>query len=227
MEQTAFPKVRTLATALAAALSFALLLGPASPAVAVEGPGAAASASGSAAAWTLTVVLLATDPTTAPALRSAFASPAADSAFPLLTQLGEGPGIALTLGGLWAAGEGDVAAEAAGAAAYAGLLVTAAKWAVGRGRPDSDAPNSVHYLAGRPGYDSFPSGHTATAFALARVLARRHPEKARLFYALAGLVGLSRVYLNRHYPGDVAAGALLGLYAADRAPSVPLFRFAF
>ncbi len=63
------------------------------------------------------------------------------------------------------------------------------------------------------GFISFPSGHSVTAFALAFVLARTYPRYAFLFYGLAILVALSRVYLARHFPSDVVAGAAIGLLA--------------
>lgn len=63
------------------------------------------------------------------------------------------------------------------------------------------------------GFISFPSGHSVTAFALAFVLARTYPRYAFLFYGLAVLVALSRVYLAKHFPSDVVAGAALGLLA--------------
>ncbi|HHW14380.1 MAG TPA: phosphatase PAP2 family protein [Firmicutes bacterium] len=202
-------------------LALALAIAPALPGLAASAP------PGATAGWALTAVLLAADPALSSATRSALESPAADAAFPAVTLLGEAPGVAGTLAVLYLGGEKETAWEAAAAAAYAGVLVAGAKWAVGRGRPDSDAPNTTHWFAGRPGYDSFPSGHTALAFSLARVLARRYPERSRLFYLVAGLVGLSRVYLGRHYPGDVAAGALCGLYAADHAGQLPVWRVEF
>lgn len=52
-----------------------------------------------------------------------------------------------------------------------------------------------------------------TAFALAFVLARAYPRYAVLFYGLAGLVAVSRVYLAKHFPSDVVAGAAIGLLA--------------
>src|SRR5574337_224642 len=61
------------------------------------------------------------------------------------------------------------------------------------------------------GFISFPSGHSITAFALAFVLARAYPRYAWLFYGLAGLVALSRVYLVKHFPSDVVAGAAVGM----------------
>jgi membrane-associated phospholipid phosphatase len=60
------------------------------------------------------------------------------------------------------------------------------------------------------GDDSFPSMHAATAFAAATVAAEYRPEEAPYWYGGAALVAWSRVRLNRHRVGDVAAGALLG-----------------
>lgn len=66
-------------------------------------------------------------------------------------------------------------------------------------------------LTGR--FNSFPSGHTTTSFALAYVLARRHPSMGVFFYAVAALVAASRVYLGSHYPTDILAGAFIGVSA--------------
>lgn len=61
------------------------------------------------------------------------------------------------------------------------------------------------------GFISFPSGHSVTAFALAFVLARSYPRYAVPLYGLAVLVALSRVYLAKHFPSDVVAGAVVGI----------------
>lgn len=63
---------------------------------------------------------------------------------------------------------------------------------------------------------SFPSNHTAVAFAMAYLVLRLYPAwyNVTLLYLLAVFVGLSRVYLKEHYPLDVLGGAALGTYLA-------------
>jgi membrane-associated phospholipid phosphatase len=60
---------------------------------------------------------------------------------------------------------------------------------------------------------SFPSGHTAQVFFLATLLSQRfEPGLAGTvaLFAVAGLVGFTRVYVGAHYPRDVIGGAVLG-----------------
>jgi undecaprenyl-diphosphatase len=61
----------------------------------------------------------------------------------------------------------------------------------------------------RPITSSFPSGHAATAFMCAGVLASK--RTAVPWFALAALVAGSRVYVRMHHGSDVVAGAALGL----------------
>ena len=57
----------------------------------------------------------------------------------------------------------------------------------------------------------FPSNHAANNFAGAAFLSCFYPFQALFFYSYATLIAYSRVYVGVHYPGDVLAGALLGI----------------
>jgi membrane-associated phospholipid phosphatase len=65
-----------------------------------------------------------------------------------------------------------------------------------------------------PHSGSFPSGHTATAFAGATILSALVPRAAPAFYVLAAAIGYSRVYVGVHWPLDVLGGAVLGVATA-------------
>ncbi len=62
---------------------------------------------------------------------------------------------------------------------------------------------------------SFPSAHSTTSFAAARMLSKGGAVPAVPVYALAKAMALSRVYAGVHYPTDIAAGAVLGTAMAE------------
>ncbi len=71
-----------------------------------------------------------------------------------------------------------------------------------------------------PGLDvhmkgSFPSGHTASVFALAIFLIILLPYRwySWLILLFACIVGYSRIYLSQHFPVDVWAGAMIGTFS--------------
>lgn len=76
---------------------------------------------------------------------------------------------------------------------------------------------SLHFVEGVEVYyaNTFPSGHTATAFAIAAILASLSGKDKKTMSAglfiLACLAGFSRVYLMQHFLVDVFAGAAVGL----------------
>ena len=84
--------------------------------------------------------------------------------------------------------------------------VNAFKYGIGILRPDNSR------------YNSFPSGHTFIAFTGAEILRREYGEEypwiAVAGYAVATIVGAIRIYNNRHWLGDVMAGAGLGIMSA-------------
>jgi undecaprenyl-diphosphatase len=83
-----------------------------------------------------------------------------------------------------------------------------------RRRPFSRVVEAL-VIGKKPGSWSFPSGHTGSSFASAWILASIWPKQRPLLFGLAGLVGLSRIYLGAHYPGDVASGALIGILLSE------------
>jgi membrane-associated phospholipid phosphatase len=102
-----------------------------------------------------------------------------------------------------------------------GLFVTLFKRALfpGLERPRKFLGDElIHFV---PGIDvhnlnSFPSGHTATAFCAALFIAliSRNRTTGMFVLILALLVGYSRVYLAQHFLMDVAAGAIIGCFTA-------------
>lgn len=98
-----------------------------------------------------------------------------------------------------------------------GLLCTnvALKHLVARERPWLNVAGLKHLVDERDPL-SFPSGHTCAAFACAGVWWRTMPRRwmAAAGLAMAVCMGLSRLYVGVHYPSDVLAGALVGLFCA-------------
>lgn len=105
--------------------------------------------------------------------------------------------------------------------AFAGLCVQILKHLIGRARPDLWDTGVIHFGPSlKTGFDSLPSQHTTTSFALAVVLSSFYPRGRVFFYFIATIVGLSRVYLNFHFPSDVFAGAILGFLIGKTVPDI-------
>lgn len=87
-----------------------------------------------------------------------------------------------------------------------------------RGRParhTGAAAGVVERHVRMPTSTSFPSGHSASAFAFAAAASGRIGWLSPPLHLLAAAVAYSRVHTGVHYPGDVVAGALLGVVCGD------------
>lgn len=92
------------------------------------------------------------------------------------------------------------------------------KQAIGRGRPNTGSGNSRYRpLQFKTDYDSLPSMHTASSFALAHVLSSNTESLAGkvLCYTAASFVAFSRLYQNKHWASDVILGAAIGELAGN------------
>jgi undecaprenyl-diphosphatase len=81
-----------------------------------------------------------------------------------------------------------------------------------RSRPTLARAGRAHVAV--PDEFSFPSGHSSAVMAVALAYAFAFPGLASSLLLLATLVGLSRVRLGVHFPGDVLAGQAIALVAA-------------
>ena len=99
------------------------------------------------------------------------------------------------------------------------LLVQLLKRSVGRPRPSRTA--RCNPFTPEPDRFSFPSGHAAAAMSVAFGYAISFPTLAAPLLVVASAVGMSRVCLGVHYPGDVFAGQALALLAGGIWAAVP------
>jgi len=93
-----------------------------------------------------------------------------------------------------------------------GISLALRQW-IGRLRPPLVYPDPRPLVA-TPHTGAFPSGHSASAFACATVIAWASPRLAVPAFVLAALVAWSRVYVGVHWPLDVLGGAALGVLVA-------------
>lgn len=103
------------------------------------------------------------------------------------------------------------------ATASAGLALLIAQpiaHAVDRLRPYLAHPAHAHLLIARSHDPSFPSDHAVGGFALALGVWLYDRTVGTVLLVLAAILAFARVYVGTHYPGDVTAGALLGVIVA-------------
>lgn len=152
-------------------------------------------------------------------------TPSLDRAMSRLARAADHSRLSLSAAAVLAAAGGSRGRRAAAAGLSSiGVTATVVNFALKpigrRRRPDRDlegVPLARHVPM--PASRSLPSGHSATAFAFATGVGHVLPYAGAPLRALAAVVAYSRVHTGVHYPGDVAAGALIGTALAQATTS--------
>ncbi len=153
-------------------------------------------------------------------------SDTANDVYGFISNFGDGLVLTTVLFGVYAAGEGAgrpswrrtalLSLESLGSAA---LIVFVSKFAIGRARPDAhEGDRSFKPFSTRSAYYSMPSGHAASAWAVAATIADQSesPVVDAAAYSLAALAAISRVHDNKHWASDAFLGSALGYFTAKK-----------
>lgn len=157
-------------------------------------------------------------------------SQSSDEIFKFTTHFGDGGILLGSIAAAYAAGEifnsnglRKTALLSLESGLTAGFIVGGLKFVAGRARPDSgESSHTFHPFSTRSSFYSFPSGHSASAFAVAETIAEqsRRTYVDILAYSLATLVALSRVHNDRHWASDVFIGSSIGYFVAKKICSI-------
>ena len=141
-----------------------------------------------------------------------------DTIFPYITDIGNGWTI-IVLSATLVLSNYRAAFLMAGSYAITSISAQIIKHIFNTPRPKlyfKDYPGSIHFVKGVYilQYDSFPSGHTTTAFSAAVVIVYLIKNKnwSVPLLLIAMLVGYSRMYLSQHFFEDVIGGSALGVF---------------
>lgn len=80
-------------------------------------------------------------------------------------------------------------------------------------RPRPFIENHVNLIINHINSSSFPSGHAAFFFALSTVVYFYNKKTGTLFFIASFLISISRVFCGIHWPSDIIAGALIGIFS--------------
>lgn len=153
-----------------------------------------------------------------------------ENASRFITNLGQGVVLGAILASLYVSGEffhqdslRKTALIGFESLVISGVLVASLKFFLGRSRPFNGESSSVFRpLSLKSSYQSFPSGHATSAFAVAAVIADQSKTLAvdLLTYTFAGFVAVSRVHEGKHWTSDVLVGSALGYFIGKKVSSL-------
>jgi membrane-associated phospholipid phosphatase len=151
---------------------------------------------------------------------------ASDDFFGFVSNFGDGLVLSAALLGFYAAGERSerpgwrrtalLGLESLGSTA---LIVMGSKFVIGRARPRAGrGSGSYKPFSFGSTYYSMPSGHAASAWAVAATVADQSESRTvdAVAYGIAALASVSRVHDNKHWASDVFLGSVLGYFTAKK-----------
>jgi undecaprenyl-diphosphatase len=80
-------------------------------------------------------------------------------------------------------------------------------------RPRPFIGNHINLLLNHSASSSFPSGHAAFFFGLSTVVYFYNKKAGYLFFLASFLISISRVFVGIHWPADILAGAVIGIFS--------------
>lgn len=104
-------------------------------------------------------------------------------------------------------------------AVWAILAVVLAKFGIAElirlfwSRPRPFVENNINLLISHENTSSFPSGHVSACFALSYIVYHYNKKAGIVFFIASFLISIFRVFVGVHWPSDVLAGALVGVFS--------------
>lgn len=98
-----------------------------------------------------------------------------------------------------------------------GLIQSISKTVVGRARPNSGNYDEFEPFSNKPGFHSFPSGHSVLSFTMAHAIAKQFDNfwiKAGI-YVVGSIAPISRLWENAHWLSDVGLGMAISVVVVD------------
>lgn len=134
--------------------------------------------------------------------------------------------VAGTLAALGGSRGRRAAATGVASVAVTSLLVNVGVKMIARRDRPARQPESLDRHVPMPTSTSFPSGHSASAFAFAQGVSSVTPGMSIPLHMAAAAVAYSRVHTGVHYPGDVVAGSLIGIVTGGAVSRLAAARLA-
>ncbi len=91
------------------------------------------------------------------------------------------------------------------------IVVSFIRWILPRARPF--VGNQVNLLLEHIPASAFPSGHTSFCFAIATIVYFYNKKAGIFFFVASFLIGISRVFCGVHWPLDILAGIVVGIFS--------------